>query len=53
MTNRLTGMLATSRSITFTPAELSPAIIARLSMRAERLESHGVTTVSPLRSVVP
>ncbi len=49
MTNRVTGTLATSRSITFTPAALSPAIIARFSMRAERLESREVTTVSPLR----
>ena len=53
VTKRVTGMLATSRSMTFTPEELSPAIIARLSIRAERLESREVTTVSPLRRVVP
>ena len=53
VTNRVTGMLATSRSITLMPAALSPAIIARFSMRAERLESREVTTVSPLRNVVP
>ena len=37
--NRVTGTEATSRSRTLPPAALIPAIIARLSMRAERLES--------------
>ena len=36
---RVTGTVATSRSSTLTPAALSPAIIARFSMRADRLES--------------
>ena len=44
---------ATSRSSTSMPAALRPAIIARLSMRAARLESRDVTTVVPLRRVVP
>ena len=51
--NRVTGTLATSRSSTSTPAALSPAIIARFSIRAARLESRDVTTVVPLRSDVP
>ena len=50
---RVTGIDATSRSSTLMPAELSPAIIARFSMRAERLESREVTTVLPLRRLVP
>ncbi len=50
---RVTGMDATSRSDTLTPAELSPAIIARFSMRADRLESRLVTTVASFFSVVP
>ena len=44
--NRVTGTEATSRSRTLTPAALMPAIIARLSMRAERLESRDVMTVA-------
>ena len=50
--NRVTGTDATSRSSTLTPAALSPAIIARLSMRAERLESRDVMTVASFLSVV-
>ena len=50
--NRVTGTDATSRSSTLTPAALSPAIIARFSMRAERLESRDVMTVEPFLSVV-
>ena len=49
----MTGIDATSRSRTFTPAALSPAIIDRLSMRADRLESREVTTVASFLSVVP
>ena len=45
MRNRVTGTEATSRSSTLTPAALRPAIIARFSMRADRLESREVTTV--------
>jgi hypothetical protein len=50
---RVTGSDATSRSNTFTPAELRPAIMARFNMRADRLESRDVTTVVPLRRLVP
>ena len=50
---RVTGVDATSRSSTLMPAELSPAMSARFNMRAERLESRDVTTVSPLRRLVP
>ena len=50
---RVTGMEATSRSDTLMPAALSPAIIARFSIRAERLESRLVTTVVSFFSVVP
>ena len=50
---RVTGTDATSRSATLTPAALSPAIIARLSMRAERLESREVMTVASFFSVLP
>ena len=50
---RVTGTDATSRSSTLTPAALSPAIIARLSMRAERLESRDVMTRVPFLSVEP
>ncbi len=39
---RVTGTDATSRSTTLAPAALTPAIIARLSIRAERLESRDV-----------
>ena len=49
---RVTGTDATSRSSTLTPDALSPAIIARLSMRAERLESREVTTVEFFLRVV-
>ena len=51
--NRVTGTEATSRSSTLTPAALSPAIIARLSMRAERLESREVMTAVPFLSIEP
>ena len=50
-TKRVTGTEATSRSTTLTPPELRPAIIARLSMRAERDESREVTTVVSALSV--
>ena len=50
---RVTGTDATSRSTTLTPAALSPAIIARFSMRADRLESRQVMTVASFFSVVP
>ena len=50
--NRVSGTEATSRSRTLTPPALSPAIIARLSMRAERLESREVTTVESFLSEV-
>ena len=50
---RVTGIEATSRSSTLTPAALRPAIIARFSIRADRLESREVTTVVPLRRLVP
>ena len=53
MMNRVTGTVATSRSCTSTPAALRPAIMARFSMRAERLESREVTTVVPFLSVEP
>ena len=53
MANRVTGTDATSRSSTFTPAALSPAIIARFSIRADRLESREVTTVASFLRVVP
>ena len=53
MMKRVTGTDATSRSSTFTPTALSPAIIARLSMRAERLESREVITVPPFLSMPP
>ena len=49
----MTGTLATSRSSTWTPDALSPAIIARFNIRAARLESRYVTTVVPLGSEVP
>ncbi len=49
---RVTGTEATSRSSTLTPAALSPAMRARLSIRAARLESREVTTVLSLGSVV-
>src|SRR4051794_5162682 len=49
---RVTGTEATSRSSTLTPAALIPAIIARLSMRAERDESRDVTTVDSFFKVV-
>jgi hypothetical protein len=49
---RVTGTDATSRSRTLTPAALMPAIIARLSMRAEREESRDVMTVDSFFSVV-
>ena len=35
------------------PVALRPAVIARLSMRAARLESRDSTTVVPFRNVVP
>ena len=50
---RVTGTLATSRSSTSTPDALSPAIIARFSIRAALLESREVTTVVPFGSDVP
>ena len=50
---RVTGTEAISRSSTLMPDALSPAIIARLSMRAERDESRDVMTVEPFLSVVP
>ena len=50
--NRVTGTEATSRSSTFTPAALAPAIIARLSIRAERLESREVMIVLSFFRVV-
>ena len=53
VTNRVTGMGATSRSWIDTPVELSPAWTARFSMRALRLESRDVITVSPARIVEP
>jgi hypothetical protein len=53
MAKRVTGTEATSRSSTFTPAALRPAIIARLSIRAERLESREVTTVVSFLRLVP
>jgi hypothetical protein len=49
---RVTGTEATSRSRTLAPAALAPAIIARLSMRADRLESRDVTIVEPFFSAV-
>jgi hypothetical protein len=49
---RVTGTDATSRSSTLTPEELSPAMIARFNMRAERLESRDVTMVVCFLSVV-
>ncbi len=51
--NRVTGTEATSRSSTSTPAALSPAIMARLSMRAERLESRDVMMWAPFFRVDP
>ena len=51
--NRVTGTLATSRSSTSTPDALSPAMMARLSMRAARLESREITTVVPFFNDVP
>ena len=53
MMKRVTGTEATSRSSTLTPTPLSPAIIARLSMRAERLESRDVMTVEPFLIMPP
>src|SRR3954462_6505005 len=52
-TNRVTGTDATSRSRTLMPDALSPAIIERFSMRAERLEARDVPTVEPFFNVVP
>jgi hypothetical protein len=49
---RVTGTDATSRSSTFTPDALSPAIMARLSIRADRLESREVMTVEFFLRVV-
>ncbi len=48
----MTGTEAISRSSTLTPAALRPAIIARLSMRPERLESRDVMMVAFFLSVV-
>ena len=50
--NRVTGTGATSRSSTLTPAALRPAMTARLSARAARLESRDVVTVLPFFRVV-
>ena len=50
--NRVSGTLATSRSITLMPPAFRPAIIARFSMRAERLESRETTTVASFLSAV-
>ena len=50
--NRVTGTEATSRSSTLAPAALAPAIIARFSIRAERLESREVTIVASFLRVV-
>ena len=49
---RVTGMGATSRSSTLTPAALRPAIIARFKARAARLESREMVTVEPFLRVV-
>src|SRR5690606_25263266 len=49
---RVSGTLATSRSITLIPPALSPDIIARFSIRAARLESRETTTVAPFLSDV-
>jgi hypothetical protein len=51
--NRVVGTGATSRSSTLMPAALSPACTARLSIRADRLESREVVTVLPFFSVDP
>ena len=50
--NRVSGTLATSRSITLMPPAFSPAIIARFNMRAARLESRETTTVASFFSDV-
>ena len=42
---RVTGTEATSRSMTFTPEALRPAMKARFSIRVDRLESREATTV--------
>ena len=47
---RVTGMVATSRSVTFTPTELHPTIRARLSTRAARLVSREVVMTEPFSS---
>ena len=52
MWNRVTGTVATSRSMTLIPPALSPDMIARLSMRADRDESRDVTTVESTLRVV-
>ena len=44
---RVTGMVATSRSATFTPTELQPTISARLSTRAARLVSREAVMKEP------
>ena len=43
----MTGTDATSRSSTSTPAALTPAMNARFSIRAARLESRDMMTVEP------
>ena len=50
---RVSGTVASSRSITCTPLRLSPAMIARFSARAERLVSRLVQTTEPFFSAVP
>jgi hypothetical protein len=50
--NLVTGTEATSRSRTLTPAALMPDIIARFSIRADRLESREVMTVASFFRVV-
>ena len=50
---RVSGTVASSRSITWIPERFNPAMIARLSARAVRLVSRLVVTTEPLGNDVP
>ena len=50
---RVSGAVASSRSITLMPARFKPAMIARFNARAVRLVSRLVVTTEPFGSDVP
>ena len=50
---RVTGTVATSRSLDVDPDRVQPTMMARLSTRAARLVSRDAVTVEPFSRVVP